>query len=149
MDKKASMKLRVYCDMDDVLCDFMGAHHAARKKNPAQMYPQAEMDFFRKLKPLDNAIHAMSELSDNYDVWILTRPSVHNPLCYTEKRLWVQDHLGIEFCHKLIICPDKSLLKGDILIDDQKWEDFEGEQLLFGSSEFPDWYTVLNYLQIK
>jgi 5'-nucleotidase len=104
----------VYVDMDDTLCDFTGAYRVALDKNPGIIYPQSQFDFFRKLDPLPLALDAMEILTNRgYDVWILTRPSILNPSCYTEKRLWVEDHLGIEWCNKLIICPDKSLVKGD------------------------------------
>jgi 5'(3')-deoxyribonucleotidase len=141
---------RVYVDMDDTLCDFLGAFIESREKCPKQAYPQAQIDFFRKLKPLPMALQAMELLKDSgHDVWILTRPSIMNPLCYMEKRLWVEDNLGIEWCERLILCPDKSLVKGDFLIDDQEWPGFEGEQILFGSPKFPSWREVLNYLGIK
>lgn len=137
----------VYVDMDDTLCDFTGAYCVALDKNPGIIYPQSQFDFFRKLDPSPLALDAMEILTNRgYDVWILTRPSILNPSCYTEKRLWVEDHLGIEWCKKLIICPDKSLVKGDFLIDDHEWPGFEGEQILFGSPNFPDWSKVLKYL---
>ncbi len=44
---------------------------------------------------------------------------------------------------------DKSLLKGDYLIDDMntdKQSEFEGEWIEFGSFKFPDWNSVINYL---
>ena len=124
--------MRVYVDMDDVLCDWMGAYDEARERVPGQKYPQAQMDFFRKLKPLPHAIEGINIMKwRGHDVWILTKPSYMNPLCYTEKRLWVEDHLGLEWCDRLILCPDKSLLKGDVLIDDTPWPGFEGQQLLF------------------
>jgi len=133
----------IYVDMDDTLCDFMGAQERALAKYPDQKWPQAQMDFFRKMEPLPDAIWAMNELAKEFDVWILTRPSYFNPLCYTEKRLWVEDHLGIEWCKKLILCPDKSLLKGYLLIDDIPWTGFEGEQILFGHELFPNWKAVM------
>lgn len=53
---------------------------------------------------------------------------------------------------KLIISPNKSLLKGQYLIDDQasgKGQDaFEGELIHFGSKEFPNWAKVREYLEI-
>jgi hypothetical protein len=43
--------------------------------------------------------------------------------------------------------PDKSLLMGDILIDDQLWVGFKGSQILFGgtssSGDMIDWAWVL------
>lgn len=143
------MKPRIYVDMDDTLCDFLRAQTEARLKTPQQAYPQAQVDFFRKLKPIEGALDAMKNMDKQFDVWILTRPSILNPMCYTEKRLWVEDHLGIEWCNKLILCPNKGLLKGDVLIDDQPWDEFEGQQILFGSARFPDWREVLIYLGVK
>ena len=131
--------MRIYVDMDDTLCDFMGAYNLAREKFPAQEYPQASMDFFRKLAPLPGAVEGIKELARRgHDVWILTKPSVMNPLCYTEKRLWVEDHLGLSWCDRLIISPDKSLLRGDLLIDDQPWVGFVGQRILFGSTDWND-----------
>jgi len=137
---------RVYVDMDDTLCNFTGARKEALKKVPGQQFPQAQMDFFRKLEPIDDAISSILTLATRYDVWILTRPSYINPLCYTEKRLWVEDHLGLEWCNKLILCPDKSLLKGDILIDDVEWPEFEGDQILFGQGMHATWEGVIKNL---
>ena len=77
--------------------------------------------------------------------------SVYNPLSYTEKRLWVEDHLGFEAVERLIIAPDKSLLRGDVLIDDQAegrgQEKFVGLVLIFGSEAFPSWVAVHTLLQ--
>lgn len=159
---KENKKTELYIDMDDVQCDFSGAYKLAIKNKPEQKYPQAEMDFFRKLKPIKGAVEGMKLLmkSDKYELNILTRPSVHNPLCYTEKRLWVEDHLGIEFCENLMIVPKKWKVEaGGILIDDYDWKNkkenekdpnwkpFPGEQLLFGSDKFPTWKAVLEHLK--
>jgi 5'-nucleotidase len=122
-------KERIYVDMDDTLCDFTGAHKAALARVPSQKFPQAQMDFFRKLEPLDGAIEAMNTLSEFYEVWILSRPSYLNPLCYTE------------WCEKLILCSDKSLLIGEWLIDDVLWHDFKGTQIQFGGDIDWNWIT--------
>ena len=140
------MKEIVYIDMDDTMCDFMGAFHLAIKANPFIKYPQSQYGFFTNLKPIPGAIEGYNTLSNSkYDVYILTRPSILNPLCYTEKRIWIENHLGLEACNKLIISPNKSLNKGHYLIDDQPW-DFDGEQIRFGADDFPNWESVIKYL---
>lgn len=141
--------------MDDVLCDFTGAHRLAMSQNPKVVYPQSQYDFFANLAPLPNGIDSVKALidSENYDPYILTAPSIKNPLCYTEKRVWIEKHFGIDFVNKLIISPNKSLLKGDYLIDDnvsgKGQEGFEGKLLHFGSEAFPDWEAIMSYLVSK
>jgi 5'-nucleotidase len=53
---------------------------------------------------------------------------------------------------RTILCTDKSLLKGDYLIDDQTnhgQKDFEGELIHFATKEFPNWNSVLNFFGKK
>lgn len=98
---------------------------------------------------MDNAIESINQLRDKYDVWVLTRPSVKNTHCYSEKAEWIKKYLGEDMVSKLIISPNKSLLKGDFLIDDRTEHgnsEFEGELIQFGSEKFPDWNSVIEYL---
>ena len=145
------MKKKIYVDMDGVLCDFFKASVQAKFDNPLQRYPQAQWGFFLKLEEIPDAIESFRILEEKYDVWILTRPSFENVNCYTEKAQWVWDHLGFDVLKKTIMCGDKSLLKGDYLIDDMntdKQSEFEGEWIEFGSNKFPNWKTVVDYLMI-
>lgn len=141
----------IYIDMDDVLCDFTGAYNEHIQSCPKMKYPQAQVDFFRNLKPIKGAIKAFHKLSKlpNTDVYILSAPSEYNPISYMEKRIWVEKHLGFETVSRLILSPNKALLKGDYLIDDHtegKGQDqFEGKLINFGSDEFPDWKAVLSF----
>ncbi|MBI9056968.1 MAG: hypothetical protein JEZ01_04275 [Labilibaculum sp.] len=144
----------IYVDMDDVLCDFMGSYKTHIKACPEMKYPQAQVDFFRNLAPLKGAVEAFRKLTELKDseVYILTAPSEMNPLSYMEKRIWVENHLGFEAVKKLILSPNKALLKGDYLIDDYtegKGQDqFEGKLINFGSDEFSDWDSVLKYFSL-
>ena len=52
----------VFVDMDDVLCDFVGAYNKARQQSPEIRYPQSQIDFFRKLAPIDGAIEGFNRL---------------------------------------------------------------------------------------
>lgn len=139
----------VYIDMDGVLCNFSKAFNQKRIEFPEQLYPQSEYGFFLNLEPIKDAIESFRILESKYDVWILTRPSVLNPLCYTEKALWVRNNLGIEVQKRTIMSCDKSLLKGDYLIDDTTEHgqlEFDGEFLKFGSDRFENWKLILDYL---
>lgn len=142
----------IYVDMDGVLCDFDGAFARDKKRNPEAPYPQSVPGFYRNLTPLIGAVQAMASFLENpnIDPYILTAPSIYNPLCYTEKRLWTEDHLGFDWVKRLIICPDKSLLKGDMLIDDhvsgRGQDKFEGRLIHFGSPGFPNWENVMSHI---
>jgi len=149
MDKKLK---KVYVDMDGVLCDFISASERDKKLFPKQPFPQSRLGFFLELEPMKDAIESFKKLEEKYDVWILTRPSVQNVACYTEKAMWVRNHLGLETQRKTIMACDKSLLKGDFLIDDvteHGQSEFEGEHIHFGQEKFPDWKSVVEYLMSK
>lgn len=137
----------IHVDMDDTICHFMDAYLA--KRTDSIKYPQSQYGFFANLKPIKGAIESVNELRKRHDVYILTRPSHLNPLCYTEKRIWIEKHFDLDFCEKLIICPNKDLVRGDYLIDDMPWPNFLGRQLMFGSEKFPDWKSILNYFDIE
>ena len=135
--------------MDGVLCNFFKAALEALRKNPEQKYPHSQWGFFLKLEEIPGAIESVNKLKEKYDVWILTRPSFHNVNCFTEKAQWIWDHLGFDMVKKTIMAGDKSLLKGDYLIDDTNTAgqpDFEGEWIHFGSENFKNWNDVLKYL---
>jgi 5'(3')-deoxyribonucleotidase len=146
------MKKILYIDMDGVMCDFYGAYKIAIKKNPYNGFPQSEYGFFTNLEPMEGAIEAVKWLMDSeaFDTYILTAPSIMNPLCYTEKRMWIEKYFGMELVKKLIISPNKGLNKGDFLVDDNTsgrgQSNFEGELIHFGSEEYKDWKEVLIYL---
>ena len=140
--------------MDDVLCDFTKSYRAALRRDPKTKYPQSTADFFAKLPPITGAIDGVNALRNRpgFDVYVLTAPSTRNPCCYTEKRIWIENHFDYPFTKKLIISPNKGLLKGDILIDDRVdgkgQENFEGQIIHFGSKQFPDWDAVLRHFEI-
>lgn len=138
--------------MDGVLCDFMKSFSHIKAQHPSIEFPQSIAGFYENLEPISDAVNAYKKLTSDshYCVYILTAPSIYNPLSYTEKRLWVEKHLGFESIKKLIICADKNLFKGEYLIDDRinshKQSDFEGELIHFGSKQYPNWKTIINKL---
>jgi 5'-nucleotidase len=140
---------RIYIDMDGVLAKFLKRQLEVKRKFPNLQYPQSQYGFFSRLEPIENAIESVIELNKHYDVWFLTRPSFNNIHCYSEKAEWILNYFGFDLLQKLIICGDKSLVKGDYLIDDSTIHgqtEFEGELILFGSDKFKDWIEVKKYL---
>jgi 5'(3')-deoxyribonucleotidase len=144
------MKKIVYVDMDNVLFNFSKARDEALLRNPSIAFPHSQVDFFRKLEPIENAMWSIKTLDKHFDTYILTAPSTLNPMSYMEKMLCIRDHLGQAFIEKLIISKHKHLNKGDYLIDDMAsgcgQDKFEGELIQFGSEKFPNWQSVINYL---
>lgn len=72
-----------------------------------------------------------------------------NPSAWSDKLKWVKKHLGNNAYKRLILTHHKNLNKGDFLIDDRiknGAEEFEGELILFGSDEYPDWRSIVEYL---
>ena len=140
----------VYVDMDDTICDFSTPF---RNGEYRLKYPQSKVGFFLDLEPIKGAIEGIKTLQVKYDVWILTRPSIKNTHCYTEKAEWIKNYLGEDMLNKMILCPDKSLVKGHILIDDDNrhgQSEFEGEHIHFQSDErFLDWNSIIEYLMFN
>ena len=145
----------LYIDMDGVLCDFFGAIISHKKQHSSYQHPHSKLGFFENLETITGAINAVNKLRDSniFEPWILTAPSTRNPHCYTEKRLWVEKHFDYQFTKNLIISPNKSLLKGDFLVDDycegKGQEYFEGELIHFGTERYANWNLVMEYLKSK
>lgn len=146
--------IKIFVDMDNVLCDYSNAHTRALEKEPDIKYPQSQYGFFRNLKMIPNKFGYLNKF---FDVRILSSPSGKNPLSYTEKRIWVEENLGLEAALDMILAPDKSIVGGenDYLIDDldvherSRQQHFKGTLIHYGSDEFPDWSSVGKYFEDK
>lgn len=138
----------IYIDMDDTLCDFMKRHKEDLEKDPTQIYPQSNYEFWFELEPIENAIESVLKLKEKYDVFILSMPSKYNLHSFTGKAYWVKKHLGIDMLDNLILTRHKTLLSGNYLIDDRThlYKEFKGELITFGSEEFPNWLSITNRL---
>ncbi len=76
--------------------------------------------FFRTLPPIPEAKEALLEMgSRGHDVIICSSPLLHNPTCASDKYNWLEENIGPGWDKKLIIAKDKTLIMGDILIDDR------------------------------
>lgn len=76
--------------------------------------------FFRNLAPVPGALEGVRDLVDaGVDVFICTSPLSRFENCVLEKYEWVEKHLGREFARRVILTTDKTLVRGDILVDDK------------------------------
>ncbi|XP_065764905.1 5'(3')-deoxyribonucleotidase, cytosolic type isoform X1 [Muntiacus reevesi] len=93
--------------------------------------------FFLDLEPIPGALEAMREMSDMQDtqVFICTSPLMKYDHCVAEKYRWVEKHLGPQFVERIIMTRDKTVISGDILIDDK--------EVIRGQEETPSWEHIL------
>lgn len=135
----------LYCDLDGVIVDYDKFKHLSEDQ-------KREQGFFANLPAIEGSIEAFKKLNEHFDVYILSTAPWSNTHAWSEKRIWVEQHLG-EFAFKrLILSHNKGLLKGKYLIDDRLMNgvtEFEGEHIHFGSPCFPNWHSVLDYLMNK
>nr|KAF6457917.1 5', 3'-nucleotidase, cytosolic [Rousettus aegyptiacus] len=77
--------------------------------------------FFLDLEPIPGALDAMREMSAMQDteVFICTSPLRKYHHCVGEKYRWVEKHLGPQFVERIILTRDKTVVLGDLLIDDK------------------------------
>lgn len=145
----------IYIDLDGVVADFEKgrSQHPLSTITPYIGRPDKLPGVYENLDPIADSIESVTELFNNpdFDVYFLSSAPWDNPEAWTHKRLWVAKYFDVKIIRKrLILSHHKQLLIGDYLIDDNEWNgasDFQGKWIHFGSNEFPDWKTVLNYLK--
>lgn len=145
VDSASVKPMTVLLDMDGVLADFeRGFAEAWMTRHPEHaVVPPAERTvftiresypphltelvtgvyctpgFFRSLRPIEGALRGVRDLLDaGHDVRICTSPLTNYRHCVPEKYEWVEEHLGADFVWRLILTKDKTLVRGDVLIDD-------------------------------
>lgn len=154
--------MRILIDMDDVLADFDGEFLKRwRERHPEKMYvpleerktfyvkesyPEelsplvteiyAEPSFFRTLPPINGAIQAAKEMEQmGLELFICTSPLNAYKNCVLEKYEWVDAHLGSDWVQRIILTKDKTLIRGDYLIDDKPE--------ITGVEKNPSWQHIL------
>lgn len=75
--------------------------------------------FFLTMPPMDGALEAMKTLAEKNEVFICTAPFTSSRHCAGEKFEWVRKHLGEEWLSRMVISKDKTMTRGDYLIDDK------------------------------
>lgn len=155
-------KKTVLIDMDGVICDYTGRildlatkrfnlpRYAAKHvgefytervfpKNYQKLVDELSLEkgFFLKLKPLPFAKKAVEQLlaDTRFSVWICSAPKKTSPYCHSEKFLWLRNHFGQGVAERLILTRDKTLVRGDYLIDDKP--------TIEGENPTPSWKHVI------
>lgn len=148
------MKKTLYIDLDSTLVDFESG--ISRLSASVRREYDGRLDevpgIFSLMVPLPDAVDAFQELSRLFDTYILSTAPWNNPSAWSDKLLWVQQHLGAAAHKRLILSHHKHLNTGDYLVDDRPNNgaaQFTGTWLPFGPEHgrFPDWNTMLPHLR--
>jgi len=154
--------MRILIDMDGVISDYdqeflqrWRSRHADKfyvpvearttfyvvDEYPEELKPLAaeivlESGFFRDMVPVPGAKEALEEMrAMGFEVFICSSPLSTYQNCVLEKYEWVEEHLGAAWVRQLILTKDKTVIKGDFLIDDKP--------LITGAQDPPDWEHIV------
>ena len=75
--------------------------------------------WFKNLPVTNGAEKGVRELldRDDIDLWVCTKPLEVNDRCRDDKGIWMAEHFP-ELVDRMIIAPNKGLVKGHVLLDD-------------------------------
>lgn len=140
--------MRIFVDMDGVIVDFESFKNAhAMTGEEVKKLPGA----YLAMEPMPGALAAVRSLIGmGHEVWIATKPPTGLAFAYADKVSWVLKYLP-DLKRKIVITHDKSLLRGDILIDDRPHkanaENFAGRLMVFGAAGMEGWPEVLQEIR--
>lgn len=143
-----------FCSVLTWLRDAYDDRHAGASANRKRIYitlegllavtvPCKEVADTFELSP--EASNAINILNSHYDCYMVTSVApLDKPSLWSDRPSWIAKLFG----NRIVMTDYKGTLNGDILIDsnnDTK-DNFEGEVIRIGSIEFPDWKSILKYL---
>lgn len=80
----------------------------------------SESGFYARLQPIRGAVGAVRAMGrTGIDVRFCTTPWVPNPTCASDKSNWVLKYFGPRLAARVIQTGDKTLVRGDFLVDDR------------------------------
>lgn len=138
--------MKVLVDMDDTLVETSKAFEGIwRKMHPdlvcipseqqptflvEDCYPKEyapllkealkEPSLFIVPKQTEGGLEAITEMrAKGHEVFICTSPMLYYYNCVLEKYQWVESHFGFDWTKRIILTMDKTIIKGDLIIDDK------------------------------
>lgn len=76
--------------------------------------------FYLELEPMDGAQEAIPEIRKfGFEVLVCTAPALSNPTCASDKYAAIKRDFGKELSDNTIITKDKTMVRGNALIDDK------------------------------
>jgi 5'(3')-deoxyribonucleotidase len=135
------MRPIICVDMDEVIADALGEHLVRYNRDfgrnvtvedlrgrwlgdliPAAHLPTVEQyiladDFFSVLDVMPESQRVLERLQSRYDLFIATA-AMEVPSSFTPKFNWLARHFPFIPTSHIVFCGDKSILRGDYLIDD-------------------------------
>jgi 5'(3')-deoxyribonucleotidase len=135
------MRPIICVDMDEVIADALGEHLVRYNRDfgrnvtvedlrgrwlgdliPAAHLPTVEQyiladDFFSVLDVMPESQRVLERLQSRYNIFIATA-AMEVPSSFTPKFNWLARHFPFIPTSHIVFCGDKSILRGDYLIDD-------------------------------
>lgn len=148
--------MRILIDMDDVIADAEGRFNEWYERDFGIRYTKEDIkgtklhlvvpeehrktvkayphhkDFFKDLDVIENSREMVEQLNNRFDVYIASA-AMEFPYSLPHKYEWLDKNFPFIHWKRRIFCGDKSVLKGDILIDDHDFNlsVFEGRGIMF------------------
>ena len=145
-------------DMDEVIADALGEHLLRYNRDfrerltpqdlhgrwlwdviPSDRHQQLTQymlseDFFEVLGVMPHAQRVLKRLQSRYEIFIATA-AMEVPTSFNAKFKWLEQHFPFIPTSHIVFCGNKSILRGDYLIDDnpRQLRLFQGEGILFTS----------------
>lgn len=121
-------------------------HGLSQKYNSGRHEFQHQEGFFNTLEPINGFQSTLKRWRDEYGwkIFFCSSPSIRSPTCHSDKSQWLRNYLDDDFARHLILTKDKTVVFGDILIDDRPNVENHGEinpswtQILFENAYTQD-----------
>ena len=157
--REANKDRRIICvDMDEVIADALGEHLLRYNRDFAERITRADLhgqwlwdfvpperqqaladymmseDFFAVLRVMPHAQRVLERLQGHFEIYIATA-AMEVPSSFNAKFHWLKQHFPFIPASHIVFCGNKSILRGDYLIDDnpRQLRLFRGEGILFSS----------------